>query len=195
MLRDLLRGEGVVIGREMVRAMMRRMCIEALYRRPNTSKPAPGHKIYPYLRGMAVERPNQVWGYGCHAYPDGTRLRLPRGRRGLVYPAGFWPGGCRSPWRWISASTRSRRSARKVWPARDIQHRSGQSVHQRRLHRAATGVRKIAISMDGKGSWRDNVFVERLWRWNRSNTRRFICELTTASPDARASLGRYSGFL
>jgi putative transposase len=62
MLRDLLRGEGVVIGREMVRTMMRRMCIEALYRRPNTSKAAPGHKIYPYLlRGLAVDRPNQVW--------------------------------------------------------------------------------------------------------------------------------------
>jgi putative transposase len=62
MLRDLLRGEGVIIGRERVRTMMRRMCIEALYRRPNTSKPCPGHKIYPYLlRGLAVERPNQVW--------------------------------------------------------------------------------------------------------------------------------------
>jgi putative transposase len=62
MLRDLLRGESVIIGRGKVRAMMRRMCIEALYRRPNTSKPCPGHKIYPYLlRGLAVERANQVW--------------------------------------------------------------------------------------------------------------------------------------
>ncbi len=62
MLRDLLRGEGIAIGRERVATMMRRMGIEALYRRPNTSKPAAGHKIYPYLlRGLAVERPNQVW--------------------------------------------------------------------------------------------------------------------------------------
>jgi putative transposase len=62
MLRDLLRGEGVAIGRERVARMMRRMGIEALYRRPNTSKPAPGHKIYPYLlRDRAVERPNEVW--------------------------------------------------------------------------------------------------------------------------------------
>ena len=62
MLRDLLRGEGVAIGRQRVATMMRRMGIEAIYRRPNTSKPAPGHKIYPYLlRGVAVERPNQVW--------------------------------------------------------------------------------------------------------------------------------------
>jgi putative transposase len=51
-----------VIGREMVRTMMWRMCIEALYRRPNTSKPSPGYKIYPYLlRGLTVERPNHVW--------------------------------------------------------------------------------------------------------------------------------------
>src|SRR5277367_6136307 len=62
MLRDLLRGEGVQIGRGRVITMMRRMAIEAIYRRPNTSKPAPGHRIYPYLlRGLAVERPNQVW--------------------------------------------------------------------------------------------------------------------------------------
>src|SRR4051794_25526662 len=62
MLRDLLRGEGGAIGRERVAMMMRRMGIEALYRQPNTSKPAPGHKIYPYLlRDRAVERPNEVW--------------------------------------------------------------------------------------------------------------------------------------
>jgi putative transposase len=62
MLRDLLNGEGIAVGRDQVRTMMRRMGIEALYRRPNTSKPEAGHKIYPYLlRGLAVERSNQVW--------------------------------------------------------------------------------------------------------------------------------------
>ena len=62
MLRDLLRGEGVVIGRERVIGMMRRMGIAAIYCRPNTSKPCPGHKIYPYLlRGLVIDRPNQVW--------------------------------------------------------------------------------------------------------------------------------------
>ena len=59
MLRDLLRGEGVVIGRERVARMMRRMGVVAIYRRPNTSKPAPGHKIYPYLlRSLTIDRPN-----------------------------------------------------------------------------------------------------------------------------------------
>ena len=62
MLRDLLRGEGISIGRELVATMMRRMGIQALYRRLNTSKPADGHKIYPYLlRDLSVERPNQEW--------------------------------------------------------------------------------------------------------------------------------------
>ena len=62
MLRDMLRAEGVVIGRVAVATLMRRMGIEALYRRPCTSKPAPGHKIYPYLlRGLVIDRPNQVW--------------------------------------------------------------------------------------------------------------------------------------
>jgi putative transposase len=62
MLRDLLRDEGVTIGRELVATMMRRMGIEAIYRKPNTSKAALGHKIYPYLlRELAIERPNQVW--------------------------------------------------------------------------------------------------------------------------------------
>ncbi len=62
MLRDLLNAEGVVIGRRHVKTLMKRMGIEALYRRPRTTKPEPGHKIYPYLlRGIEITRPNQVW--------------------------------------------------------------------------------------------------------------------------------------
>jgi len=62
MLRDLLNREGVEIGRRHVATLMKRMRIEALYPEPNTSKPAPGHKIYPYLlRGVTVERPDQAW--------------------------------------------------------------------------------------------------------------------------------------
>src|SRR5260370_30136907 len=62
MLRGLLASEGCKIGRRHVKTLMRRMGIEALYRRPRTTKPEPGHKIYPYLlRGAAITRPNQVW--------------------------------------------------------------------------------------------------------------------------------------
>ena len=62
MLRDLLGQSGLLAGRRHIRTLMRRMGIDALYRRPNTSRAAPGHRIYPYLlRGVAVTRPNQVW--------------------------------------------------------------------------------------------------------------------------------------
>ena len=79
MLRDLLRGEGVAIGRQRVARMMTRMGIAALYRRPNTSKPAAGHKIYPYLlRSVTVERPNQAWAMDITCIPMA---------RGFVYLA------------------------------------------------------------------------------------------------------------
>jgi putative transposase len=62
MLRGLLVAEGCKIGRRHVKTLMQRMGIEALYRRPRTTKPEPGHKVYPYLlRGMEITRPNQVW--------------------------------------------------------------------------------------------------------------------------------------
>ena len=62
MLRDLLAAEGFQVGRRHVATLMKRMGIQAVYRKPNTSKPAPGHKIYPYLlRDLSVTRPNQVW--------------------------------------------------------------------------------------------------------------------------------------
>ena len=62
MLRDLLNQEGTRIGRRHVATLMKRMGIEALYRKPSNSKPAPGHKIDPYLlRGVTIDRPNQVW--------------------------------------------------------------------------------------------------------------------------------------
>jgi putative transposase len=62
MLRDMLSQQGLEVGRRHVRTLMRGMAIETLYRKPSTSKPAPGHKIYPYLlRGLSITRPNQVW--------------------------------------------------------------------------------------------------------------------------------------
>src|SRR5208283_5378183 len=102
MLRGLL--VGCKIGRRHVKTLMKRMGIEALYRRPRTTKPEPGHKIYPYLlRGMEIVRPNQslpsrrrgsgLWTSspdqvrGQALYPHGEGLRLSRGGAGLVQPA------------------------------------------------------------------------------------------------------------
>lgn len=79
MLRSLLRREGVYAGRRHIATLMKRMGIEAVYRRPNTSKPAPGHKIYPYLlRGLKIEGPDQAWAM------DITYIPM---RRGFVYLA------------------------------------------------------------------------------------------------------------
>ena len=102
MLQGLLEQEGFKVGRLHVATLMKRMGIEALYRRPNPSKPAAGHKIYPYLlRKLPITRPNQVWAmditlasgkqstglFSDPPHPDGARVYLPRCRAGLVHPA------------------------------------------------------------------------------------------------------------
>ena len=88
MLQGLLVAEGCKIGRRHVKTLMKRMGIEALYRHPRTTKPEPGHKIYPYLlRGLEITRPNQVWADGHHLHPDGARLRLSGRCARLVQPS------------------------------------------------------------------------------------------------------------
>ena len=187
-LRDLLRGEGTVIGREMVRTMMRRMCIEALYRRPNTSKPCPGHKIYPYLlHGLAVGRPNQAW---CM---DITYIPM---ARGFVYLAAVVDWFTRRVLAWRLSITMEvdfcldaveEALAKYGRPAIFNTDQGSQFTSA-----AFTGLlleNKIAISMDGRGSWRDNVFVERLWRSVKYEE--VYLRAYDSVGDARASLGRY----
>ena len=163
MLRDLLRGEGIAIGRELVATMMRRMWIEALYRRPNTSKPADGHKIYPYLlRGLAVERPNQVWAMDITYIPMA---------RGFVYLAAVVDWFSRRVLAWrlsITLEVEFCLDAVEEALARYGRPEIFNTDQGSQFTSAAfTGLlleNAIAISMDGRGSWRDNVFVERLWR-------------------------------
>ena len=81
LLRDMLARRGLQVGRKHVRTLMRRMAIEALYRKPNTSKPAPGHRIYPYLlRGVSVTRPNQVWAMDISYSTPSQRISIERRR-------------------------------------------------------------------------------------------------------------------
>ena len=145
MLRDFLRAEGVEIGRHRVITMMLRMGIEALYRRPNTSNPAPGQKIHPYLlRGLAVERPNQVWAMDISYIPMA---------RGFVYLAAIIDWFSRRVLSWRLSITMevdfaaprcpsglprsSRGGVGEVSQARHLQHRPGFAIHQRRLHQPA----------------------------------------------------------
>ena len=86
MLQGLLRGEGLEAGRLHIATLMKKMGIEAIYRRPNTSKPAPGHKIYPPPAQAGGHQAQPGLGNGPDIYSDGTRLRLPLRRCGLVQP-------------------------------------------------------------------------------------------------------------
>ena len=163
MLRDLLSQQGLEVGRRHVRTLMRKMSIEAIYRRPNTSKPAPGHRIYPYLlRGLAITRSNQVWAMDITYIPMA---------RGFVYLAAVVDWFSRRILSWKLSITMeasfciealeealSRNEKPEIFNTdQGSQFTSQAFVEQLKKN-------GIAISMDGRGRWRDNVFVERIWR-------------------------------
>ena len=191
MLRDLLRGEGIAIGRERVATMMRRMGLVALYRRPTTSKPADGHKLYPYLlRGLPVERPNQVWAMDITYIPMA---------RGFVYLAAVVDWFSRRVLAWrlsITLEVEFCLEAVEEALARCGRPEIFNTDQGSQFTSAAfTGLlldNMIAISMDGRGSWRDNVFVERLWRSVKYEE--VYLRAYDSVGDARASLGRYLDF-
>ncbi len=163
MLRDLLYGEGIDIGRERVARMMKRMAIEALYRRPNTSKPAPGHKIYPYLlRGLTISRPNHAWAMDITYIPVA---------RGFVYLAAVVDWFSRRVLAWRVSITMETEFCLEAVEEALAKHGKPEIFNTDQGSQFTsigfTSLLRdngIAISMDGKGSWRDNVFVERLWR-------------------------------
>jgi len=191
MLRDLLRAEGVVIGRVAVATLMRRMGIEALYRRPNTSKPAPGHKIYPYLlRNLVIDRPNQVWAMDITYIPMA---------RGFVYLAAVLDWFSRRVLAWrLSITLEAEFCLDAVQEALarhgkpEIFNTDQGSQFTGSAFTGALASNGIAISMDGKGAWRDNVFVERLWRSVKYEE--VYLRAYDSVSDARASIGRYLDF-
>ena len=191
MLRDLLRGEGVAIGRERVATMMRRMNIRALYRRPNTSKPAPGHKIYPYLlRGLAVERSNQVWAMDITYIPMA---------RGFVYLAAVVDWFSRRVLAWRLSITLEVEFCLEAVEEALARHGRPEMFNTDQGSQFTSSVftgllleNAIAISMDGRGAWRDNVFVERLWRSVKYEE--VYLRAYDSVGEARASLGRYLDF-
>ena len=191
MLRDLLNKEGVEIGRCHVATLMKRMGIEALYREPKTSKPAPGHKIYPYLlRGMTIDRPNQVWAMDLTYVPMA---------RGFVYLAVVIDWFSRRVLAWRLSITMEAAFCVEALEEALARHGGPEIFNTDQgsqfTSEAFTGVltrNGIAISMDGKGAWRDNVFVERLWRSVKYEEVYLKAYDTVA--EARASIGRYLGF-
>ena len=191
MLRDLLRGEGVEIGREHVATLMKRMDITAIYRRPNTSKPAPGHKIYPYLlRSVAIERPNQAWAMDITYIPMA---------RGFVYLAAVVDWFSRRVLAWRLSITMEVDFCLEAVEEALAKHGKPEIFNTDQgsqfTSAAFTGLLQdnaIAISMDGKGSWRDNVFVERLWRSVKYEE--VYLRAYDSVSEARSSIGRYLGF-
>ena len=163
MLRDLLRAEGDAVGRKHVATLMRRMGLSALYRKPNTSKKQPDHTIYPYLlRHLKIDRPNQVWAMDITYIPMA---------RGFVYLAAVMDWYSRRVLAWRVSITMDVDFCVAAVEEAIARHGAPEIFNTDQgsqfTSAAFTGLLRqhdIAISMDGKGCWRDNVFVERLWR-------------------------------
>ena len=191
MLRDLLRQEGIEIGRQHVATLMKKMAIEAIYRRPNTSKPAPGHKIYPYLlRKLAIVRPNQVWATDISYIPMA---------KGFVYLVAIVDWFSRKVLAWrVSISmeadfcVEALEEALARFGKPEIFNTDQGSQFTSLAFTSVLMREKIAISMDGRGAWRDNVIVERLWR--SVKYKEVYLRAYGAVSEARSSIGRYLTF-
>jgi putative transposase len=191
MLRDFLNREGVSIGRRHVASLMKRMGISAIYRRPNTSKPAPGHKIYPYLlRGVKIERVDQVWATDITYVPMA---------RGFVYLAAVVDVFSRRVLSHRVSITMEADFCVEALEEALAKHGKPEIFNTDQGSQftsvAFTGVllkHGVSISMDGKGSWRDNVFVERLWRSVKYEE--VYLKAYDSVSEARGSIGRYFAF-
>ena len=191
MMKGLLRQEGFPAGRLHVATLMKTMGIEALYRRPNTSKPAPGHKVYPYLlRKLAVTRPNQAWAMDITYIPMA---------RGFVYLVAVVDWFSRKVLAWRLSVTletgpclEALNEAMRRFGTPEIMNTDQGSQFTSIDFIKALKDADIQISMDGKGAWRDNVFVERLWRTIKYEE--VYLRAYESVSAARESLGRYISF-
>jgi putative transposase len=191
MLRDLLAAEGSKVGRRHVRTLMERMGIEAIYRRPRTSKPAPGHKIYPYLlRGLTIDRANQVWA------SDITYIPM---ERGFVYLAAVMDWFARRILAWRVSITLCEDfcvdaldEALRLHGRPEIFNTDQGSQFTSDTFTEVLVENGISISMDGKGAWRDNVFIERFWRTVKYEE--VYLKAYESVAEARSSIGRYLKF-
>ena len=163
MLRDLLNAEGFKVGRKHVASLMRKMGIEALYRKPKTTQRHPEHRVYPYrLRGLSIDRPNQVWAM------DITYIPMARGFVYLTVVLDWYSRRVLAHRVSISMDTSfcldALEEAIDKYGTPEIVNTDQGSQFTSQAFTGYLKDNEIEISMDGKGSWRDNVFVERLWR-------------------------------
>jgi putative transposase len=188
MLRDLLNQEGIPVGRKHVATLMRRMGIEALYRKPRTTKKHPEHRVYPYrLRGLNIDRPGQVYAMDITYIPMA---------RGFVYLAAVMDWYTRKVLSWRVSITMDMHFCLEAMEEAIARYGRPEIVNTDQgaqfTSQAFTDLLKahdIEISMDGKGAWRDNVFVERLWR-SVKYEEVYLHAYDTVS-DARVGIGNY----
>jgi putative transposase len=162
-VREELKDRGFKVGRGHVRTLMRKMGIEALYQKPRLSEPHPGHKIYPYLlRNMEITQANQVW------VADICYLPMAKGFCYLVAVMD-WASRKVLSWRLSntldpSFCTEALAGALRSYGAPEIFNTDQGSQFTSEAFTGILNARGIRISMDGKGRWMDNVFIERLWK-------------------------------
>ena len=185
-----LRLQGHLVSRNRVRRLMRLMGLEAIYRRPNTSKPAPGHKVYPYLlKGVEVTRVNQVWA------ADITYIPMARGFLYLVAIMD-WHSRYVVAWRLsntLEAGFCAEALAEALAGGRPEVFNTGQgSQFSIREFTQVLQDRGVKISMDGKGRYSDNIFVERLWRTVKYEE--VYLKAYVNAVEARRELGAYFRF-
>lgn len=191
MLQGLLSAEGRKVGRLHISTLMKRMGVEAIYRRPNTSKPEPGHKIFPYLlRKLPVTRSNQVWAMDITYIPMA---------RGFVYLAAVIDWFSRKVLAWRLSITMDKAFCIEAVEEALARHGKPEIFNTDQGSQFTssnfTGLllsRQIKISMDGKGAWRDNVFVERLWRSVKYEE--VYLHAYDSVAEARSSIGQYLSF-
>jgi putative transposase len=186
-----LRRQGYVVGRKRVRRLMAKMGLAAVYQRPRTTVPHPEHKIWPYLlRNLAIDRPNQVW---C---ADITYIPM---RRGFLYLVAVMDWATRKVLAWRLSNTmdvefclEALEEAMTRYGRPEIFNTDqGSQFTSPRFTRILTEA-GIRVSMDGRGRWMDNVFIERLWR-----SMKYECVYLNAfetGGEARSGLGRWVSY-
>ncbi len=186
-----LRAEGRSLNRKRVQRLMRRMGIAALGPKPRTSKPAAGHKIFPYLlRGMTIDRPNQVWAADITYIPIG---------RGFLYLVAIMDWASRAVLSWrlsntmdVSFCTSALKEALARFGKPDIFNTDQGSQFTSAAFTGALLTAGIRVSMDGRGRWMDNVFIERLWRSLKHED--IYLKAYADGHEARAGIGAWFAF-
>jgi putative transposase len=190
-LRDLLKTEGFEVGRKHVATLMRKLGIATLYRKRRTSTPGAAHRVYPYLlSGLAIEQPNQVWA------ADITYIPM---AKGFLYLVAIMDWASRRVLTWRTSNTltadfcvEALNEALARYATPEIFNSDQGAQFTAQPFTQVLDAKGIRISMDGRGRWVDNVFVERLWRSLKYEE--VYLNAYGSIPEANRNIARYFDF-